>query len=314
MRFLVCSPNYSKKWNCVHEIFKQDLFIDQDAVFFGPGYPLWEDNKKYSALQLMQQFSADILFVFHSKYVRHWLTDIEFVKTSVCYQVDYYPERENEKWRNDYIIFNKFNLTVFPNRFMIDQFRKMNEGKNLPLTLYLPFGVNTELFKPDPSVDRHIDLAAIMSFNKAEYPNRQILFDSLRKSLIANSFLHKITHSAEAFSLDFYINTLQRAKIVVHSCDKYRSTALKCFEVLGCGALLLTDTATDFDYLGFKDGVNYISYDVDHLKSLPKQIERILRDKEKLQLIANNGLDFVVKNHTNHHRALKLWSFIKGAL
>jgi spore maturation protein CgeB len=83
---------------------------------------------------------------------------------------------------------------------------------------------------------------------------------------------------------------------------------------LGCGALLLTDTATDFDYLGFKDGVNYISYDVGQLKSLPKQIERILIDKEKLQSVASEGLDFVTRSHTNQHRALKLWSFIKGAL
>ena len=314
MRFLVCSPNYAARWNCVHEIFKQDLFEGQDVVFFGPGYPLWEDGKIYSALQLMQQFSADILFVFHSKYARHWLTDIEFVKTSVCYQVDYYPERLNEQWRNDYIIFNKFNLTIFPNRFMIDQFRKMNEGKNLPLTLYLPFGVNIELFKPDPAIERRIDLAAIMSFNTSEYPNRQILFDSLRKSLIPNSLLHKITHCSEAFSLDFYIHTLQQAKIAVHSCDRYKSTALKCFEVLGCGALLLADTATDVAYFGGKDGINYINYDVDHLRGLPKQIKRILQDKDKLQLIANNGLDFVKKNHTNQHRALKLWSFIKGAL
>jgi hypothetical protein len=315
MRFLVCSPNYSKKWNCVHEVFKQDLFKEQDAVFFGPGYPLWEDNKKYSALQLMQQFSADILFVFHSKYVRHWLTDIEFVKTSVCYQVDYYPERLNEQWRNDYIIFNKFNLTVFPNRFMIDQFRKMNEGRKIPLTLYLPFGINPDLVASlENEIERDIDISCIMSINKNEYPNRQIIFDTLRKSRIPNAFLHKLTQSSEALPLEVYINTLQRTKIAVHSCDKYRSTALKCFEVLGCRALLLTDTATDFDYLGFKDGTNYISYDVGQLKSLPKQIERILLDKERLQLIANNGLEFVVRNHTNKHRALKLWSFIKGAL
>ena len=122
MRCLVCSSNYVARWNSVHEIFKQDLFENQDVVFFGPGYPLWEDNKKYSAVQLVQKFSADILFVFHSKYVRHWLTDVELVKTSVCYQVDYYPEREHEQWRNEYLLLNKFNLTIFPNRFMIDQF------------------------------------------------------------------------------------------------------------------------------------------------------------------------------------------------
>ena len=314
MRYLVCSPDYSARWNSVHEIFKQDLFESQDVVFFGPGYPLWEDNKTYSAVQLLQKFSADILFVFHSKYVRHWLTGIELVKTSVCYQVDYYPEREHEQWRNEYLLLNKFNLTIFPNRFMIDQFRAINYGRKLPLTLYLPFGVNTELFKLDPEVERRLDIAAIMSFNKVEYPNRKIIFDTLRKSLISNAFLHKITCSSEAFSLDFYIKALQQAKIALHSCDRYKSTALKCFEVLGCGALLLTDTATDFDYLGFRDGVNYINYDVDVIKKLPKQIAKILKDKDKLQLIAENGNQFVNQNHTNQHRALKLWSFIKGAL
>lgn len=314
MRCLVCSPNYTKKWNSVHEIYKQDLFEDQDVVFFGPGYPLWEDNKIYSALNLMKQFSADILFVFHSKYVRHWLTDIEFVKNSVCYQVDYYPEREHEQWRNDYLLLNKFNLTIFPNRFMIDQFRAMNSERELPFTLYLPFGINIEIFKPDLEVEKSMDIACIMSFNKKEYPNRQIIFDTIRKSLMSRSFLHKITHSSEAFHLDFYIHTLQQAKIGIHSCDRYRSTALKCFEILGCGALLFTDAATDFDHLGFRNGVNYIEYSVDQIRSIPKQLERILKDTDKLQLIANNGIDFVQQNHTNKHRALKLWSFIKGAL
>lgn len=314
MRCLVVSPNYSSRWNSVHETFKQDLFEGQDVVFFGPGYSLWEDNKIYSALQLMQQFSADILFVFHSKYVRHWLKDIEFVKTSVCYQVDYYPEREHEQWRNDYLILNRFNLVAFPNRFMIDQFRRMNTGRELPLTLYLPFGINTDIFKADFTKKKSVDVSCIMSFNKIEYPNRQILFDVIRKSLFPNTLLHKITKSSEAFSLDFYIHTLQQSKIGIHSCDRYRSTALKCFEILGCGALLFTDAAIDFDYLGFKNGINYIEYDPDYIKKVPKQLTCILQDKDRLQSIVKEGNQFVNQNHTNQHRALKLWSFIKGAL
>jgi hypothetical protein len=284
------------------------------VVFFGPGYPFWEDDKIYSALNLMKQFSADILFVFHSKYVRHWLTDVEFVKNSVCYQVDYYPEREHEQWRNDYLLLNKFNLTIFPNRFMIDQFRRINVDRKLPLTLYLPFGINTDLFSNGTGRERTIDVSCIMSFNKVEYPNRKRLFDTMRKALIPNAFLHKINQSLDALHLDVYIEALRQSKIAVHSCDKYKSTALKCFEILGCGAALFTDVATDFDYLGFRAGVNYIEYNVDHIKNIPKQIDRILQDEDKLQSIANSGHQFVNQNHTNKHRALKLWTFINGAL
>jgi hypothetical protein len=313
MRYLVLSPNYSRRWNSVHEVFKQDLFDGKDVVFFGPGYPLWED-RTYSAVDLMHKFEADVLFIFHSKWTRTWLTDIHLVKNSINYQVDYYPTRDNEAWRNDYLIFNDFNIVIFPNRFMIDQFLAMNKGRKLPMTLYLPFGVNTDLFKPDSSVEKSIDISGIMSCNAKEYLHRENLYEIFRKAQTPNAFFHRINGTKDAFPLEMYISSLQKSKISLHSCDKYRSTAMRCFEILACGAVLLTDIPSDFNFLGFEDRNHYISYDVDRIKKLPNKIDRLLKDYGELSRISKSGTDFINKYHTNKHRADKLWSFVKGAL
>jgi hypothetical protein len=312
MRYLVLSPNYSERWNNVHEIFKKDLFEGKDAVFFGPGYPLWED-KTHSAVDLMKQFDADILFIFHSKWSRGWLTDIQLVKDSVNYQVDYYPEREREEWRDDYLIYNNFNVVAFPNRFMVDQFLARNKGRKLPITLYLPFGVNSDIFKPDFSLEKNIDVSGIMSFNKEEYPYREVIFDRLKKAFVPHAFFHRINETHEAFPLEIYINALQRSKISLHSCDRYRSTAMRCFEILACGAVLFSDVSTDFDILGFKEGVHYFGYEIGSIKAIPKLIDKLLARKD-LQQIAENGVKFIQEFHTTRHRAEKLWTFLKGTL
>ena len=321
MRYLVLSPNYSDRWNKAHEIFKQDLFEGKDVVFFGPGYPLWED-KIHSAVQLMSKFNADILFVFHSKHTRAWLSDIELVKYSINYQVDYFPERAQDSWRNEYLRFNKFSLVIFPNRIMVDQFLASNKGGKGPMTLYLPFGVNTDIFKPISFGVRNIDLAAIMSMNRIEYPHREAVFEVLHKAHMPNIFLHQVKQSSAVIPLDKYISLLQNSKLTLHVCDRYRSTPLRCFEVLACGSVLFSDTPTDFAHLGFIDGVNYISYSSSNIRSLPKILNKILSGEATtkgtsllpLAQIAENGLKLIQQRHTNKHRADKLWTFLKGAL
>ena len=322
MRSLVLSANYSDRWNCVHEIFKQDLFDGKDVVFFGPGYPLWEE-RKYSAVALMSRFDADILFVFNSKNSRDWITDIELVKTTINYQVDYYPDRTHDSWRDNYITYNRFNIVIFPDRSKVDQFLMRNKSKKLPITLYLPHGVNTALFKPNTSVVKDINVAAIMSINPIEYPRRNDIFKVLSKSDIPNLFLHKVIKTSDAIPLDKYINFIQSSRVTLQSCDRYKSAAIKCFEVMACGSVLFSDEALDYTSLGFIDGVNYIKYSNGNLKAIPKILRRVLSDgclvirgRENLPLeqIAANGVDLICRRHTNKHRADKLWTFLKGVL
>ena len=310
MRTLVLSENYSCRYNCVREIFLQDLFEGKDAIFFGPGYPGWEDGI-YSAKELMHLYEADLLFVSSSKWVRHWITEIAPVSNSVIYMVDYYP-RDSEKWRNDFLIEHKFNAILFPQQHMVDRCLKMHS--TMPVKVFhLPHGVNTDLFKPDLSINKDINISAVMSINTVEYPNRDRILAAIERVKFPAAFLRGIrSWRDQSLGLEKYINLLQRSKLGMQSCDRYGSVAIKHFEIMASGAVLFTDHAHDFQKLGFQGGVHFIGYRNKKVWDIPRLIKEALRDTDRLKEISTNGVEFINQRHTNRHRAEELWTFMEG--
>ena len=97
-----------------------------------------------------------------------------------------------------------------------------------------------------------------------------------------------------------------------HSYDvNYRN-----FETIGCGTVLLTNWNDMLDELGFVNGENCIIYDDQYASiipsGLPEMVQGYLDDPEKLQTIAQKGLE-LSKKHTYIQRAKAVIDMLNGA-
>lgn len=78
---------------------------------------------------------------------------------------------------------------------------------------------------------------------------------------------------------------------------------------MGAGTVLVTDE-TSYNDGAFKDGVNYISYNLIHLEKLPDRIKELLSCDDKRKSIAKSGREYTLKYNTWDERVedfLKLY-------
>lgn len=66
---------------------------------------------------------------------------------------------------------------------------------------------------------------------------------------------------------------------------------------MGAGAVMVTDE-TSYNDGAFKDGVNYISYNLKHLEKLPDRIKELLSCDDKRKSIARRGREYTLKFNT----------------
>jgi hypothetical protein len=106
-----------------------------------------------------------------------------------------------------------------------------------------------------------------------------------------------------------YINKLSEYLISVSTCasSDYNYMVAKYFEIPASGALLFAYSkpiAQEMEQLGFRDMVNYISFDADNLI---ERLEYVLDpdNLDEVNMIRRNGYDLVASNHTHQTRFFK---------
>jgi len=102
-----------------------------------------------------------------------------------------------------------------------------------------------------------------------------------------------------------------QSKLVINvSRDDHLADAnMRCFEAMGCGALLFTKKPTELDELGFKSGYHFIGYiNTDDLKN---KIEYYLKNEKERSVIADRGRELVLSSHTYRTRVASIISYVK---
>lgn len=298
MRIFSISPNYSDRWNFSHELFRKALYEGHDVTHCGPGHSI---SLSPNIAYVIRDHNPDLVFVHHSKHIKQFnLSAVETPK--VLFQIDYFPERE--PWRTVYIDTQKFMIVVFPTYPQMETYQRCRYSKGSPIPYYLPFGVDTDVFR-NIHLERSFTASAIFSINNSEYPQREQIIHLLKK--IPNTFVKGIYQAKEALSKEDYITTLNRSRSGIAPLDKYKSAGLRIFEIPACRAALISNHGPDFDRLGFIDGFNYIKFES------YKELTRRLQDSD-LDYVAAQGESLIHNHHTNKHRALQFWSDIKKFL
>lgn len=110
---------------------------------------------------------------------------------------------------------------------------------------------------------------------------------------------------APQFGRDMY-ELFSQSKIVINSAIDVAGQDrgnIRCFEALGCGALMLSDSGRYPD--GMVDGETMLTYD--RMEEIPAMVEQILNDEPRRQKIAAAGLELM---RTRYSKAA-LWEQFK---
>lgn len=122
---------------------------------------------------------------------------------------------------------------------------------------------------------------------------------------------YKINDVDRYYSWEEMFEVFQQSKIVINvSRDDFAEDAnMRCFEAMGCGALLLTEFPTELEEIGLNDGIHFATYTSND--DLIQKINFYLKNENERCAIAKKGKDEVLHFHTYSTRVASLIDFLK---
>ena len=180
-------------------------------------------------------------------------------------------------------------------------FTKGKEWNNIK-TLWFPFSVDTNIFKPNFELDR-IKKICLVGSSTYVYIHRRIM----EKILKEQDLIVKLDTQLD----DKYTKCLQSYVSHLNCSSIYHISPAKMFEIMASGSILFTNDALDYglQYLFKKN--SYCTYKEDGSDVISKA-QMIINDKEYRKEVINNALKCIKEKHTNEIRTRELLSIIHG--
>jgi spore maturation protein CgeB len=192
---------------------------------------------------------------------------------------------------------------------------------------WLPVGCEPSSHHPVELTEREREqYGSDVVFVGSHYPEREALFESLAdfdlalwgpgwESLRAGSPLKKSLRKAHTVPSEWLrIYSASRVVLATHYRDPDGRFAVhqaspRVFEVLACGAFLITDRQRDTFSL-FRDGVHLVGFD--DAEDLRWKVRHYLDHPAERQAVAARGFEEALKRHTYVHRLHELVAGING--
>lgn len=285
---LICKNENSKKRD------------DRNMGYFSYDVPefTWEHftpgkNFRISLLDLKSQ-GFDL--VFHEDYPYGDYTGVNipvvFLSIDSTLTEDHYKARLNQALKSDLVLVDHDDI----NHFMIG-------GIN---TYQFPYCVNDKVFYRDDTTDRTTDISYHCSSSahagiEERKRIRQLLHDISQK--------HNWVYRSGVLDIHDYANSFRNSKIVVNQSRTPNNRPHRIFDAMACGAMMLTSKLPNIkeDQL-INSLVNHcVFFDDKHLED---GLIELLEDDRLIQVIADNGYNLVMQNHTWSIRAKQLREII----
>jgi spore maturation protein CgeB len=170
-------------------------------------------------------------------------------------------------------------------------------------TLWLPFSVNIDVFKPDPSISR-INKVCFTGSMTGPYSDRIRAIEALQKEGLIDVFPTRVKVGQE------YVKTLQSYSICLSGASDYNICAAKNFEIVASGSVLLTNYFSGMEKLfDTRFIVEYGTYDV-------VQIAKIVLDgsQKEWERVTASGIDHIKRYHTDEIRTKQMIDILKKEL
>lgn len=169
-------------------------------------------------------------------------------------------------------------------------------------SLWFPFSVDTNIFKPNTNIIRQNKICYSGSLT-SPYIDRKEACEKLKQFELIDIF-----GSREKINND-YITCLQSYVSHLSGATTVDITAAKNFEIMSSGSVLLTNYFTGIEDLF--DNNSYVLFNKDNIVD---KAMRILNNSDYRKEIASNGINCILKNHTNEIRIKQLIDIIKKEL
>lgn len=176
--------------------------------------------------------------------------------------------------------------------------------------IWLPHSIKVNRYTDE--VEKSIGVLHVGVFPKEFYPNRhaavQLLSDKNYFKLVRRPKDKAGTLRRNKWPIDKdYDNLIQSAWICVTGGSIINAPVQKYIEIPAASTLLLSNWFSDLGMLGFKDEVNMVSYTKENLVN---KVEDLLKDKEKIKEISENGRSLILSKHTSEIRSKQFINFI----
>jgi len=182
------------------------------------------------------------------------------------------------------------------------------EARDLYKCIWLPFSVNTEMFKL-MGFER-TGVLHVGTVNQKHYPIRV----ELNKRFKDKSWFTRVPRPVETIEKslkwpirDEYAQLISQAEICVTCGSKHDAAVQKYLEIPACGTVLMSNHFKDLDSFGFKNGKNIVIYE----EPIEEQLELMLQNKDRLKKIGMAGHSLVHERHTIEIRAKEFVGHVK---
>jgi len=304
MKILILNPNQINRYNWGHQLFKNAFARHHDVVYYGEGFPKYNENmsvpRLLSKMKKKWKKDFDLIVTYESKWMRVFkgLADVDIPKAHIV--IDYHKPRKGFKGFStcptvDGLLKKNKPDIIFARsiRYVEDLKRNLDFEK----IFFLPFSVETDLYR-NMNLNRNIDAMATFTTRPFVYPLRKKIQTMLNKMPIT-TFTKRVANNG-------YINILNRSKIFANSGEVgYVGLTMKFTEVLACGTLLITEEPNDMQAAGFKNGEHFVVFK--GLDDLKRKINYYLKHEKERKKIALEGMKFV---HSHHNNDIRVEQFI----
>jgi len=287
------------------DVFMYGPYVDEDC----PDISLAKYDQRYTIEDLVSMCNPDIIIMGNKARM------LNSPKCSVCYEranctscpeydtwlpggfaqfnqvakviieVDYHYEKD-ETW------YRQHNIDLILQR----HYSQLSRQESIPMR-WLPFAVNTEIFKPDSCRERINKICFLGSKKAAAYEIRREMCARLKKAGLLDD-------KGEAYG-GRYVGYLQGYVSHLSGSSLYDLTVGKTLEIAASGSVLLTNTFTGIDKLFDTEKQCFMEYQPDG-SDIVAVAGKILNDRLLAREISSNAVAYIGGNHTYAHRIKEL--------
>jgi len=298
MKILLLSPNQIERYNWTHQLFRNEIGRQHDVLYYGEGYPNYIPGKPVPEIIKGKDF--DLILTYGLKYTEPFIGigDINIPKAHIA--VDYFPDSTSGTYDRNHKMFKRDKYDLY---FGVvgDIVRNLERNKICTKAHLLPFSIDTNIYQKI-NCDKTNDVLAVFTTNDKTYPFRTKIKKMVSSLKDLKTYTGKVQHRT-------YIKMINQSKLCITSNNKFKSLSIKYSEVLACGSFLLADLPEDFNELGYLNGLHLILYS--GINDLKDKIYFYLKHSNTREQIAQQGMEFVRKNHNNQIRVQQMTEIIK---
>jgi len=298
MKILILAPNYIKKTNWAHQLWRNEIARQHDVVFHGQGHDL---NSQRDVRKLVEAHGPfDVITVGENPRHFHYYIHMEKCHAyKVCFVSDYWGGKENSY--DKLIRQHGINMVCLPTPTFADKFREKKRAGVVSRSIFSPWlpyihAVDLNKYKHLRKI-RDIDVACVLGLFDSVYPDRPEL-QSILKNLPCKIVVGNWTKGG--YKHEKYVDLLNRCKIFVSVNGVHNQMTMKYMEAMACGTLFLTNRPEDLEHWGLEDGKHLVCYK--NFKDMRKKIDYYLAHVKERAEICYNG-----RTHVESNYSMKKW-------